>query len=186
MAQRVAVLVIDMLEDFFRDGPLRTARGALTTRINTLTARARASGIPIIWVRQAFRDDLADAFLAMRRQGIRMTIAGTPGCQILAELRRTAEDFELVKKRYSAFYDTALDALLAELDATTLILAGVNTHACIRMAAIDAYQRDLEVVIPRECVASPDAEHHEVTLRYLGREIARVVSLEEVLASLSP
>jgi bifunctional isochorismate lyase/aryl carrier protein len=73
-----------------------------------------------------------------------------------------------------------LDALLQKLGTDRIILAGVNTHACIRVAAIDAYQRDFEVVIVRECVASKDARHHDVTLDYLDEGVARLASLSEV------
>ncbi len=179
-----AVLVIDMLEDFFGDGALRTMRADLVTRINRLTAQARQVNLPVIWVRQAFRDDLEDAFLAMRKHNIRITIAGTPGGEILAELQRAPDDHEIVKKRYSAFFQTELDARLATLRVTELVLVGVNTHACIRTTAIDAYQRDLHVVIPYDAVASQDREHHDVTLRYLQREIAEVTSLDDVLAQM--
>ena len=44
------------------------------------------------------------------------------------------------------------------------------------MTAIDAYQRDYEVLIASDCVASYDAEHHEVTKRYLDAGIARLMS----------
>lgn len=175
-----AILVIDMLEDFFGEGRLKAVRQELTQRINVLTSRARTAGLPVIWVRQEFRDDLEDAFLVMRKKNIKITIAGTPGCKLLAELERADGDYEIIKKRYSAFFGTDLDQLLAELAVDELVLAGINTHACIRSAAIDAYQRDMEVTIPRECVSSWDAEHHDVTLRYLGRSIARVGDLDEV------
>jgi maleamate amidohydrolase len=65
-----------------------------------------------------------------------------------------------------------------------LVLAGVNTHACVRTTAIDAYQRDYDVVIIRDCVASYDPEHHDVSLRYMDGKIARVVSLRAFLAEL--
>ena len=77
-------------------------------------------------------------------------------------------------------YKTNLEDLLRDLAVEELILAGINTHACIRMAAIDAYQHDLEVIIARDCVASHDAEHHEVTLRYLNLEIAQVCDLKDL------
>ena len=82
-----ALLIIDMLEDFFREGPLKAIRKELTGRINTLTLRARNMGIPVIWVRQEFREDLEDAFLIMRKKNIRINIIGTNGCEILAELK---------------------------------------------------------------------------------------------------
>lgn len=178
-----ALLIIDMLEDFFQEGALRERRDGLVEQINRLIAWARREGLAIVWVRQEFGDDLEDAFLAMRKNDIRITIAGTPGAQILPELNKRTTDHEIIKKRYSAFFQTSMDGLLAELGVSDLILAGVNSHACIRTAAIDAYQRDLNVVIPSECVASNDQEHHDVTLRYLGREIATVVGIGEIIES---
>jgi isochorismate hydrolase len=101
-------------------------------------------------------------------------------------LDKAPDDHEIIKKRYSAFYGTTLDSLLSELGIAELILAGVNTHACIRTTAIDAYQRDLDVTIPHACVASNNSEHHDITLRYLAREIARVVRTDEVFLDDAP
>lgn len=178
---RPAVFVIDMVNDCFGHAELDRRRDALCSAINQLTAFARAKGFPVIWVRQEFEPDLTDAFLDMKKERIRMYIKGSPGARILDELARDDSDKELVKKRYSMFFGTHLESLLQELDANPLILAGVNSHACIRTAAIDAYQRDLQVIIVRDCVASKDVEHHEMTLNYLSRSIARVVSLSELV-----
>jgi isochorismate hydrolase len=40
------------------------------------------------------------------------------------------------------------------------------------MTAIDAYQRDWEVILAADCVDSYDREHHEVSLRYMDGKIA--------------
>ena len=64
----------------------------------------------------------------------------------------------------------------------TLELAGINTHACVRMTAIDANQRDLDVIIAREAVGSQDREHAAVSLRYMDGKIARVLPLAEAAA----
>lgn len=109
-----------------------------------------------------------------------MFIKGTPGPLILDELVRHDSDIEIVKKRYSIFYGTDLEPLLQHLETDLLILAGVNTHACIRTSAIDAYQRDFQVNIVRECVASKDVGHHEITLDYLDGGIANLVTLGEL------
>jgi isochorismate hydrolase len=61
-----------------------------------------------------------------------------------------------------------------------LILAGINTPACIRVSAVDAYQRDWKVIVAADCVGSYDAEHHEVPLRYMNGKIASVMSNEAV------
>ena len=124
--------------------------------------------------------DLSDAFLVMRRENISVTIKGTPGCRIVPELVPLAHETEVIKKRYSAFFGTSLDRLLSTYGADTVVLAGVNTHACVRMTAIDAYQRDLDVIIPREAVGSYDQDHASMSLHYMDGAIARVMPLSEV------
>ncbi len=169
-----------MLNDFFKEGRLREHRAELVSCIDILIDWARRNDFPLIWVRQEFEPDLSDAFLVMRKENTSLTIKGTGGEEILPELRREASDYEIIKKRYSPFFGTALEDLLRELSIDTLIIAGVNTHACIRMAAIDAYQRDYKVIIAKDAVDSYDIKHHEVTLDYLSRGIADVLSVEEI------
>ena len=92
----------------------------------------------------------------------------------------------IVKKRYSAFFGTDLDARLSKIRPDVLVIAGVNTHACVRMTAIDAYQRDYDVIVAAECVASSDPGHRDVTLRYLDGNIARVLPTADVLGLIEP
>jgi nicotinamidase-related amidase len=187
MQANYLLLVIDLLNDFFRQHPrLAAQRGQLVASVNRLAAAFRRARQPVLWVRQEFAPDLSDAFLRMRREDLRVTIAGTDGCELLPELERHPSDKVLVKKRYSAFFGTDLDDTLAALRPVVLVLAGVNTHACVRTTAIDAYQRDYEVLVASDCVASYDAEHHEVTKRYLDAGIARFVSGTEIAKLLTP
>jgi isochorismate hydrolase len=77
-----------------------------------------------------------------------------------------------------------LEKLLAQLGPDTLILAGINTHACIRTTAIDAYQRDWPVVLAGDCVDSYDQEHHAISLAYMKDKIAGVMSNDEIRLAL--
>jgi nicotinamidase-related amidase len=140
----------------------------------------------VIWVRQEFRPDLSDAFREVRAKGIRITIEGTPGCQLAPELATDPTDPVLIKKRYSAFFGTSLDEILALHRPDGLILAGINTHACIRMTAIDAYQREWDVILATDCIGSYDREHHDISLRYMNGKIAAVMSNEEIWRMLAP
>jgi maleamate amidohydrolase len=182
---KAVLLVVDMLNDFFERSPeLAGQRSQLVANTNALVRAFRSSGQPIIWVRQEFARDLHDAFLEMRANNVSITIAGTQGCELLPELAHSPQDIVLIKKRYSAFFGTDLDAQLSKIRPEVLVIAGVNTHACVRTTAIDAYQRDYDVILAAECVASSDLQHHDVTLRYLDGKIARVLSTADVVSAL--
>lgn len=184
-ALKAALIVVDMLNDFFERSPALTKhRSQLADGTNSLARAFRCAGLPVLWIRQEFAPDLSDAFLEMRNNNISITIAGTPGCELLPELERAPADVVIVKKRYSAFFGTDLDSRLSEIRPDVLVIAGVNTHACVRTTAIDAYQRDYDVIVVGDCVASSDPAHHDVTLRYLDGKIARVLRTAEVIAAL--
>jgi nicotinamidase-related amidase len=182
-AVKPMLLIIDMLVDFLDRWPV-AERVALVAAIGRLEHGFRAAGHPVAWVRQEFAPDLSDAFREMRRENIHVTIAGTPGSKIIPELAPRTGDLHVVKKRYSAFFATPLDEIIRTRGVDALVLAGVNTHACVRTTAIDAYQRDLDVVIAREAVGSYDAEHAAVSLRYMDGKIASVLPVADVLARL--
>jgi nicotinamidase-related amidase len=173
------LIVIDVLNDLLRSWT-PASRQRLVRSINELIGLIRANRHEVIWVRQEFRPDLRDAFPEMRAKGLRVTIQGTSGCQIDSDLAIAASDLVIVKKRYSAFFGTTLDQALTQLKPDGLILAGINTHACVRMTAIDAYQRDWEVVVAADGVDSYDREHHDISLRYMKGKIASVMSNEEI------
>ena len=124
----MALLIIDMLNDFFRQhAHLAEQRARLVAATNALAGAFREHGQPVFWVRQEFAPDLHDAFLEMRKHGLRLTIAGTDGCEILPELDRQPADVTIVKKRYSAFFGTELDDTLKRLRTAMLVVAGINT-----------------------------------------------------------
>ncbi len=50
--------------------------------------------------------------------------------------------------------------------------------------AIDAYQRDWNVILALDCIDSYDQEHHEVSLRYMKDKLATVMSNADILSAL--
>ncbi len=182
--QRPVLIVIDMLNDFLEKWAA-APRNELVRSINELVGLMRQLGRPIIWVRQEFEPDLRDAFPEMKDKGIRVTIKGTPGCEIVADLATAPSDPVVVKKRYSAFFGTELEPMLQRLSPDVLILAGINTHACVRMTAIDAYQRDWRVVLAVDCVDSYDREHHDVSMKYMKDKIATVMTNRALRSALA-
>ncbi|MEM9300331.1 MAG: isochorismatase family protein, partial [Bacteroidota bacterium] len=90
---KTAILVIDMLNDYFQKGRLSDNRTTLCHSINELANWGRDSDFHIIWVRQEFKKDLSDAFLIMRKKNISKTIENTEGSEILDELIRNKNDY---------------------------------------------------------------------------------------------
>ncbi|HEY1803633.1 MAG TPA: isochorismatase family cysteine hydrolase [Terracidiphilus sp.] len=173
------LIVVDMLNDFLaRWEPKR--RQELVAATNELAAIFRRYARSVIWVRQEFEPDLSDAFPEMRAKGIRTVTKGTPGCEIDSGLSVAPSDTAIVKKRYSAFFGTSLDETLARLKPDSIVLAGINTHACIRTTAIDAYQRDWPVVLAADCIDSYDRVHHDVSMKYMKDKIAAVMTNAEI------
>lgn len=156
----------------------------LVQNTNQLVGAFRSSGLPVIWVRQEFRPDLSDTFLEMRDKGTAITIEATRGAQLHADLDWRPSDTAVIKKRYSAFFRTELEEILTKMGVGDLVLCGINTHACIRMAAIDAYQRDFRVLLAEECVGSYDEKHARVSLHYMDGKIAKVSTIPEIVEAL--
>ena len=173
--------VIDMQNDFLER--LEEGRRVdLIAKTNQLIEIFRASGCPVVWVITSFRPDLSDAFLEMRDRRISVVIDGTVGAEIHSSLERSKEDAVILKKRYSAFFGTDLEQLLSDLGPDKVTLAGVNTHACIRTTAIDAYQRDRRVVLAAECIDSQDPEHARISMAYMDNKIAVALTNDEISA----
>ncbi len=177
------LIIIDLLNDFLDTWDAeRTA--TLIARTNRLAAAFRLAGLPVIWVRQEFKPDLSDAFAEMRERNIKATIMGTRGARLHAKLDWRPGDVVIVKKRYSAFFRTDLEDRLAHMEAGHVVLCGINTHACVRMTAIDAYQRDLRVTIARDCTASYDEEHARISLAYMDGKIAAVAPSDAIIKAI--
>jgi len=85
-------------------------------RIGGLVERARTTGVPVIWVRHN-SDDL---------------VPGTPEWQIVPELA-PADGEPIVEKQFGdSFAETDLGERLAEVGATSIVLCGAQSDACIR------------------------------------------------------
>ena len=174
-----ALIIIDMQKDFFESKELAVQKTGLVTSINQLTDHFAKMNWPIIWVTQEFKEDLSDAFLAMKKFGRKITIEGTKGRSLLDELSVRDTDIHITKKRYSGFFQTDLDERLKSFDIKELYVCGINSHACVRTTVVDAYQKDYEVTVVSDGVASYDYEHHRVSMAYFERAgIAKLASTD--------
>jgi nicotinamidase-related amidase len=170
---KMALLIIDLQQEFFEKGRLKKHRQKLVKNTNQLVAAAHKNKVPVIWVKQEFEKDLSDAPLYNRKNNKPITIAGTPGAEWLPELNQKKSDYFLIKKRFSAFFKTRLDVQLKKQQVNCLIIVGINTMSCVRVTAIDAYERDYEVILALDCVDAYDLEQHNNSIKYLQYAVAK-------------
>ena len=180
LPSRSALLIIDLQNDYFNrelwpNSAMPGEAGRLVEAANGWVKIFREKNRPILWTRQSFKPGMQDAFLHARNPEQAYCIQGTPGAELLDGLDIREEDPVLEKKRYSAFFGTPLESILAEQRIAQLYLAGITTSWCIRSTATDAYQRDLEVSLCADCLASFTRESHEQDLAAMQGLFASVV-----------
>lgn len=183
--QNSALLLIDLQEDFFEHGYPRKTRTQLCNTINQLSKFFRNQELPVIWVRQEYLKDYSDAPPRLKQQENIITVKGERGSQILSELNVSPNDIQIVKKRFSAFFQTQLDSILQDLKVNTLIIAGANTHACVLSTVQDAYNRDYQLILVPEAVQSHDPFLHNQAWALMTRYMAQEVSLKQLEGSVS-
>ncbi len=64
------------------------------------------------------------------------------------------------KRRYSGFFETGLDELLRRLRPDVVEVVGVCTDICVMHTVADLRNRDYEVVVRADMVATYDAPGH--------------------------
>jgi nicotinamidase-related amidase len=132
-----ALLVIDV-----QNGVMAGAhnRDSVIANINTLVDKARAEGVPGVWVQHS-NDHLK---------------AGSECWQYVPELvRRDAEP--LVPKTYGdSFEGTELEALLAERGVGRLVVTGAQTDECVRSTIHGAFVRGYDVTLVGDAHTTED------------------------------
>ena len=192
---QAALLVIDMQNGFCHPDSAMgqsvgvTAQRATMPYIAQLIRLCRERGVPIIFTQQEhFQGDVLRARRRRpshaARQGFLPCLRGTWEVELEPQIAQLLqpEDHLVVKHRASAFYNTNLESKLRMLGAEVLLIAGCNTEFCIEGTVRDAYARDFELVVPRECVAGIQPAFHEDSLAKFQAYFAEVVSLGELAA----
>jgi len=181
---RTAVLVIDMQNDFGAEGGMFQRAGIDISSIQKAvepTRRAllaaRAAGVPVIYLKMAFKADLSDAGpvdspnharhlrLSVGKQVTapdgspsRILIRDTWNTDILPALVPAEDDIVIYKHRFSGFFETDLHQVLQRLGAKHLIVTGCTTSICVDSTVRDAMFRDYHCVVLEDCTAEPIGE----------------------------
>lgn len=176
MTSGLALLIVDVQEGAVRREPWRIEE--VLENLRTLTNRARASHVPVIYVQHdGAPGDIEEPF--------------TPGWEICASIA-PEEGERVIRKRFnSAFRDTMLDDELRAAAIGRLIVTGIQTEYCVDTTIRVAFELGYDVVLPELTNTTwdngpiPAASIYELfNRRIFDERFARVVPMADALALL--
>lgn len=184
--EKTAVLVIDMINDFVKEGyPMYFPQGgSIIAPMKTFVDKCRQKGMPVIYTTQTHRMNNAD----MGKYGRLMEAIGShtickadsDGAKIVESLGMQPQDMLVVKHNYSAFYGTELDIILRSMGIETVVIVGVCTEMCCAATARDAINHGYETAFISDLTATfhyPDLGFGEISSEDMQKTILSVMRL---------
>ncbi len=173
----LALVIIDTQQDFVIPGAPGFIPGTLEVlpRMARLAERFRQQGLPLVHVVRLYLDDGSNVDLCRRSavaQGLKMVAPGSPGAEIMEELKPFPQvrldaalllsgrlqaagprEWFMYKPRWGAFFQTPLEQHLRDLGVNTLALCGCNFPNCPRTTIYEASERDFKIILVRDAVS---------------------------------
>lgn len=149
---------------------------------------AREAGIPVIFVRVAFREGFPEVsaqnklFSAITKQGGMM--ASGSSTQIHDAVRPRQDEPVVTKLRVSAFAGSDLEVILRSHRIDTLILTGIATSGVVLSTLREAADKDYGLVVLSDACLDADPEVHRVLVEKVFPRQADVMSVHEWISSL--
>jgi nicotinamidase-related amidase len=183
-AARIALLVIDLQNDYFPGGKVELERAnAAGARAGQALAAFRKRGLPVFHVQHLSARPDATFF-----------IPGTPGAEIHDSVRPVAGEPVVQKSFPNCFRGTDLQARLQAAGVGQLAVAGMMTHLCVDASVRQAFDLGFTVSVLADACATraqsfdgleiPGPQVHGAFLAALRGVYARVVNTEDFLKSL--
>ena len=203
---RTAVLAIDLQVEFLSSDGYFARKGydpaplrAVIEPVKRLTEAARDAGCLVIWTRQGYRADLADASsydrwrarragIDLKRGDVGSVLRGSPGYDIVPELTPSPGDVIVDKTANGAFYQTDLELVLRAQGITHLIFSGCTTDVCVHTTLREAVDRKYQCLLVQDACASADAYAHAAALHMVTVEdgvFGVLATLDDVLRGLA-
>jgi nicotinamidase-related amidase len=132
-----ALLVIDV-----QNGVVAAAhqRDEVIDNINTVVAKARDAGVPVLWI-QHNSDEL---------------VKDEEPWKIVPELDPRDGEPVIQKSYGDSFEDTVLESVLADLNVGSLVVTGAQTDACVRSTLHGAFTRGYDALLVSDAHTTED------------------------------
>lgn len=186
--EKLAIVNVDFQQAYTRIDLFKTAYETDPRQIefvNTISALARAKGMPVVWSRVAYKDDAGDAGVWGTRTNTEDSLqnikydsdrhAFDPRCEI------DANDLVYTKRMPSAFFETPLNSYLRWHKVDTVVVTGGSTSGCVRATAVDALAYGFRTIVPVETCADKHESYHFANLTDLQLKYADVEPVRAVI-----
>jgi ureidoacrylate peracid hydrolase len=190
----IALVVVDMQNGFVSPEGSYAKLGmnvshyrSIIPKIHQLIDYCRETGIPVFYteaVREASGIDLltrVHILLPKSREETHLVpicIRGTWDGNTIDELKPTADDHLIIKRRDGAFQDTELRMWLQSIGVNTLVFCGVDTSICVETSLREAFNLGYDVVLVSDATASGNQQHYTTTLERVGNYYGIVLDFE--------
>lgn len=145
-ADTTALLLIDLQQALFQPAPRPHEADAVVERVNRLAARARAAGVPVVWVQHE------------TTPGHRLA-HGSPGWALADGLHSADGDVRLRKTTPDSFLRTGLADWLAVRGISRLVVAGYASEYCVDTTTRRAAGLGLAVTLAADAHTTHDKPH---------------------------
>lgn len=184
------LLIVDMQNAFCHpDGTLSQDGadvGAIQEMLDPLAnviKACQAAGIPDFWsVQEHYENDATRSRHKLRPHTLKRfrvpSVKGSWDAQIVDELQPLVNERSEVftKNRFGCFYNTKLGKLFDIYGIDTVLITGVDTNVCVETTVREAYMRDLDVIVLRDCVGGVHERWGQAALEVWARYIGAVIS----------
>lgn len=165
-----AIIVVDMIKDNVKTDLHTGISGEaqkIIPRLQQLLAAARQKGLLVVYANDSFYP--TDIFFRgkMKPHALR----GTPGVEVIPELKPEPEDIVIEKRRMSAFFKTDLDITLRDKGVQRVAVTGIATPYCVLLTALDALANGFQSVIVEDCCAAYPPENHAACLNIYRKNL---------------
>jgi len=198
-AARTALLVVDMQNDFVREGaPLEVPDARATIpATQALVRAAREHDVPVIFTTflAGPRYSLVWEWSPMLGPEVKCCWPGVRrryddvdgellGAAVIDELAPQVGDPVIEKYGYNAFHETNLRGVLTAYGRDMIIVAGTVTQICVEDTVRGGFHLGYRAVVASDAVSSYVPELHAATLANVERKYGRVLTNQQIFDEL--
>lgn len=186
MGNHPALIIVDVVVGFTDpECPLGSEADAVVAANTALINAFHQASLPVVLTTVIYRSEEQATVFRARVPALNLLTPDSEWVKFDPRLPIASTDLQLEKRHASGFHGTELDDWLKAKGVDSVVVTGLTTSGCVRATAVDGLQNNYRVLVPREACGDRDEQAHEANLYDLNAKYADVVSVADILASLS-